>query len=101
MSRTVKEFILLGLGVFAILQPACASAANEIATIRHWVAPDHTRVVIDTAEEALFSTEKADRKLTIVLEDTTFPDQIAQPMHPNKPELESITITAFLPAVRR
>ena len=78
--------------------PSCALATNQITNIRHWVAPDHTRVVIDTVDDALFSVEKGERKIIIDLEDTLFPDHISQPILINKPGLEGMVITARAPS---
>ena len=78
--------------------PASASATNRITNIRHWVAPDHTRVVIDTVDDALFSVEKGERKIVVDLEDTSFPDHISQPILINKPGLEGMAITLRAPS---
>jgi len=84
--------------IFVSFWPAGASATNRITNIRHWVAPDHTRVVIDTVDDALFSVEKEDRKLIVNLEDTSFPDHISQPILINKPGLEGMAITVRAPS---
>ncbi|MCL5807090.1 MAG: N-acetylmuramoyl-L-alanine amidase [Deltaproteobacteria bacterium] len=97
MSRTLKRFVILAW-IFGSFWPSCALATNQIMGIRHWVAPDHTRVVIDTVDEATFSVEKGERKITIDLEDTSFPDHISQPILINKPGLEQVAITARAPS---
>jgi N-acetylmuramoyl-L-alanine amidase len=84
--------------IFIFFLPASASAANQITNIRHWVAPDHTRVVIDTVDDVLFSVEKEERKIIINLEDTSFPDHISQPILINKPGLEGMAITVRAPS---
>lgn len=97
MSRSLKGFIVVAW-IVGSLWPSCALAANQIMGIRHWVAPDHTRVVIDTVAEAAFTVEKGERKITIDLEDTSFPDHIPQPILINKPGLEQVAITARDPS---
>lgn len=73
-------------------------ALNQILSIRHWVAPDQIRVVIDTLDDALFSMEKEDRKLVITLEETAFPAHIS-PLTPiHKPGLETVAISARAPS---
>jgi N-acetylmuramoyl-L-alanine amidase len=39
-----------------IFASATAVAAPRIAAIRHWTAPDHTRVVVDLTQESQYST---------------------------------------------
>ncbi len=98
MLRTLKCFMILTWWIFLSFWPSYALATNQITNIRHWVAPDHTRVVIDTVDDALFSVEKGERKIVIDLEDTSFPDHISQPILINKPGLEGMAITARAPS---
>ncbi len=42
-----------------------AHALTELLNIRHWVAPDNTRIVIDTNEEAETTVSKTDQKILI------------------------------------
>ena len=99
MLRTLKGFMMMtGWIFFLSFWPTCALATNQITNIRHWMAPDHTRVVIDTVDEALFLVEKGDRKLIVDLEDTSFPDHIPQPILINKPGLERVAIAAHAPS---
>ncbi|HMB69063.1 MAG TPA: N-acetylmuramoyl-L-alanine amidase [bacterium] len=49
---SVKKF-LLGLATAAVLGPVSARATDLLA-VRHWSAPDHTRIVIDLSEAAAY-----------------------------------------------
>jgi N-acetylmuramoyl-L-alanine amidase len=49
---SVRKF-LLGLAVAAMAVPASALASDLLA-VRHWSAPDHTRIVIDLSEPAAY-----------------------------------------------
>ncbi len=102
MSRSTKFFTIWAAGVtlwtLVAVWPSCALALNRILSIRHWVAPDHTRVVIDTADDVLFSTEKEDRKLVVNLEDTAFPYHISPLIPIHKPGLETATISSRAPS---
>jgi N-acetylmuramoyl-L-alanine amidase len=93
MSRTLKFFLIIILCVFGPGGPSSALALHEIKNIRHWVAPDHTRVVVDTAGEARFTVEKGDRYLAVDLEDTTFPSAIPHLTALNKPGVEGIAVS--------
>ena len=102
MSRSTKIFTILGVGfslwTVVSVWPSCALALNRILGIRHWVAPDHVRVVIDTVDDSLFSTEKEDRKLVVNLENTAFPSHISPLTFIHKPGLESVAVTSRAPS---
>jgi N-acetylmuramoyl-L-alanine amidase len=102
MSHSTKVFKRWAVGftlwTFVSVLPSCALALNQILSIRHWVAPDHTRVVIDTLDDALFSTEKEDRKIIVHLEDTAFPAHISPLILINKPGLETAAISSRAPS---
>ena len=93
MSRTLKFFMILTLWVFGLAGPSSVLALNRIQNIRHWVAPDHTRVVIDTTGDVRFTVDKGDRKLAVDLEDTAFPSGIPHLTVLNKPGVEGIAIS--------
>lgn len=86
------------LWTFVSIWPSPALALNQILSIRHWVATDHTRVVIDTVDEALFSTEKEDRKIIVDFSDTAFPAHISPLILINKPGLERMAISSRAPS---
>lgn len=88
----------LTLWTFVSIWPSPSLALNQILSIRHWVAPDHTRVVIDTVDEALFSTEKEDRKFIVDFEDTAFPAHISPLVLIDKPGLERVVLSARAPS---
>lgn len=88
----------LALWTCLSLWPSAALALNEILSIRHWVAPDHTRVVVDTAEEAVFSTEKEDRKVIVRFADTAYPAHLSPLIMVNKPGLERVAVTSDAPS---
>ncbi|MDP1990198.1 MAG: N-acetylmuramoyl-L-alanine amidase, partial [Syntrophales bacterium] len=98
MLRALKCFVILTWWIFVSFWPSGVLAMNQITNIRHWVAPDHTRVVIDTVDDALFSVEKGERKIIVDLEDTSFPDHIPQPILISKPGLEGVAIAARAPS---
>ncbi len=93
MSRTLKLFMILTLWVFGPAWQSSALALHQIQNIRHWVAPDHTRVVIDTTGDVRFTVEKGDRTLAVDLEDTAFPSGIPHLTVLNKPGVEGIAVS--------
>jgi N-acetylmuramoyl-L-alanine amidase len=95
MSRAEKFFVtllflILGSGGFS-----SALASNEILNIRHWVAPDHTRVVIDTSEDASFTVEKGERQIAVNLDATSLPPNLSHSTVLNKPGVEGILLSAY------
>jgi len=98
MSRSGKIFLVLLLWISGSLWSTSALALNQILNIRHWVAPDHTRVVIDTSEDCTFTVEKGDRKIAVDLDDTDFPSHIPNLILLNKPGVEGVTLSPHLPS---
>ena len=90
----VKQLLVLTLWVFASIGPPTASAANRILGVRHWVAPDHTRLVIDTSHEARFTPTKENGRIFIDLEDTEFPSHLPSYIKLNKPCIEGVALSA-------
>lgn len=57
MTRRVLQCVLTVFALAgALLWAAPAFAGAEISAVRHWTAPDHTRIVVDLTEEARYST---------------------------------------------
>ena len=92
MARAGKIFVILFFWIFGFGGPSPAQALNEVLNIRHWVAPDHTRIVIDTTEEASFAVEKGDRKITVDLDVTSLPPNLPRFTIVNKPGVEKILL---------
>ncbi|MBN2439661.1 MAG: N-acetylmuramoyl-L-alanine amidase, partial [Deltaproteobacteria bacterium] len=101
MPRSVKLFLILVILVFGSGWPACALALNQILNIRHWVAPDHTRVVIDLSEDVPFTVEKGERIIAVDLEETLPPSHIPQVTILKKPGLEGIALSTRPPSGMR
>ncbi|MBU2055944.1 MAG: N-acetylmuramoyl-L-alanine amidase [Proteobacteria bacterium] len=98
MSRSVKLFMILALWLFGSLWTSSALALNEVLNVRHWVAPDHTRVVIDMSGEAVFTVEKEEGRLAVDLEATSFPSHIPPTTLLRKPGLEAVAISLRPPS---
>ncbi|OGP85950.1 MAG: hypothetical protein A2V87_07640 [Deltaproteobacteria bacterium RBG_16_58_17] len=90
--------MVLLLWIFGSFWSTSALALNQILNIRHWVAPDHTRVVIDTSEDCTFTVEKDDRKIAVDLDDTDFPSHIPNLIRLNKPGVEGVALSPRPPS---
>jgi N-acetylmuramoyl-L-alanine amidase len=93
MSRAGKLFVILVIWIFGSGWPSCALALNQVLNIRHWVAPDHTRVVIDTSEDVSFTVEKGERMIAFNLENTSLPSHLPRITILKKPGLEGVALS--------
>jgi N-acetylmuramoyl-L-alanine amidase len=85
------------IGAVALLAPPSAAAAGGILGVRHWVAPDHTRVVFDVSRETAFTMDRRGDLLFVDLAETAFPTHLPAEIRVGKPHLEAILLT---PGVR-
>jgi N-acetylmuramoyl-L-alanine amidase len=86
-----KNIIPPLLMLFLCLQALDANAGVKILNVRHWVAPDHTRVVIDTSDEPEFVVEKTREKILVDFKETVVPGEIPYRNILNKPGIKSIS----------
>jgi len=93
MHRAVRLFVILATWIFVSGWPSCALALNQILNIRHWVAPDHTRVVIDMTEDVSFTVEKGERMVAVDLQDTSLPSHLPGILILKKPGVERIVLS--------
>ena len=89
IHRNVFLFVLLA----AIFQADRVLALADILNIRHWAAPDHTRVVIDVSAEVSYSVSKAEGKLFIDLKETGVTEDLPHELSLYKPGISKIMIT--------
>jgi len=66
MTRSARFGLAL---LFAVAWPAASAAAPQVSGIRHWTAPDHTRVVLDLQGDYQFriSTRQSPERVVIDL----------------------------------
>ncbi|MHB8769592.1 MAG: N-acetylmuramoyl-L-alanine amidase [Syntrophales bacterium] len=93
MVRAIKVITICALLVIGSAWPLCAEALHEIKGIRHWVAPDHTRVVIDLTGDCRYTVAKGERTLAIDLEETAFPAALSPLIVLNKPGVEGVAVS--------
>jgi N-acetylmuramoyl-L-alanine amidase len=81
--------VLLLVGSWA----AEANAMNNILNVRHWVAPDHTRIVIDTSEVPDYTVEKNKEYVRIDFKNTLYPKDLPEKSVLNKPGVTVVSMT--------
>jgi N-acetylmuramoyl-L-alanine amidase len=91
-SRYIKAAWFVILAVF-IFYARSASAETLIQNIRHWSAPDHTRIVIDTDQEPKYTVDKTEQKLNIDFQDARPGKRVPVKIVLKKPGTEKIYIT--------
>jgi len=73
--------------------PAVSGAQTEIINIRHWSAPDHTRIVIDTSEDPAYEVEKIEKKLFLEVDDAVYSEGLSRQFRLKKPGIDRIVVT--------
>ncbi len=88
------------VALFFLLAASRAFAAPEIIKIRHWAAPEHTRIVIDTSEEAEIKIDKSARKLSILFKNCGLSEDVPAEKAVGKPGVDKILVEAVEGDVR-
>ncbi|MBI4633624.1 MAG: N-acetylmuramoyl-L-alanine amidase [Deltaproteobacteria bacterium] len=94
MHKTGRIALLLLL--LAVSLPSMpVFALTRIMNVRHWTAPDHTRVVIDTNDEARYRVEKNDKIVSIGFAEAFVDEKVASQVAINKAGISSVTIQSL------
>lgn len=94
VKKNLIRKLLHGLAILVIaLWSSQGFAETKILNIRHWAAPDHTRVVIDTSEEAQYTVEKKGMMVSINITDARYVKAVARTITIRKPGIDRITLT--------
>lgn len=94
MNRIFKITALTAF-LLVFFLPFEVLSQNGILNIRHWAAPDHTRVVIDTGDDLPYTVEKADRKVVIHFKDAKFFKPLPHEMLLRKPGIDKILVESL------
>ncbi|MFH1080083.1 MAG: N-acetylmuramoyl-L-alanine amidase [Pseudomonadota bacterium] len=97
VTRIIPMLALLLMGFLA----SDANALNQILNIRHWVAPDHTRIVIDTSEAPDYTIEKGKDYIRIDFKSSVFPKNLPEKSVLNKPGVSVISMVRLSEEVVR
>ncbi len=88
VTRIIPLLVLLLMGCLA----SEANALNQILNVRHWVALDHTRIVIDTSETPDYTVEKSKEHIRIDFKNSVFPKNLPEKSALNKPGVTVISM---------
>jgi len=75
-----------------LLMYAPAYAGAEIQNVRHWTAPDQTRVVFDVSDGIVFTVRKEAGRVFIDFQHATPRDSLPSSFEMNKPAIEKIVL---------
>ncbi|MBW2672998.1 MAG: N-acetylmuramoyl-L-alanine amidase, partial [Deltaproteobacteria bacterium] len=91
ISRAVFLLTLLVMSTFCTE----AFASVDILNVRHWTAPDHTRVVLDLTGETPFKVVQEDRKVYVDLQGAALNEEIPPIYDINKPAVEKVLLVSL------
>ena len=91
LFRMLLPAILLLTGV--LVTPAFGLV--YVSNIRHWAAPDYTRVVIDTSGEATYVVSKEGRRITLTVKNADVAEDVPLQSFLNKAGVEKIEVVTL------
>jgi N-acetylmuramoyl-L-alanine amidase len=91
LFRTILPAILLLTGFLS----TPAFGLIYVSNIRHWAAPDYTRVVIDTSDEATYTVSKEGRRVTLTVKNADLVEDVPLQSFLNKPGIEKIDVVTL------
>jgi N-acetylmuramoyl-L-alanine amidase len=94
MTRAYRNIFLLFILTGVIFSACPVYALSNVLNIRHWAAPDHTRVVIDVSGDVQYSIEEAEKKLIVHLNEVLVSEDFPHELILNKPGIDRIMISS-------
>jgi N-acetylmuramoyl-L-alanine amidase len=89
-KKLLKKIIYcLTITVLALIYGNCY-ASVEILNVRHWTAPDHTRIVLDVDKETVFDVKESENLLVLNFNDASLNKSIPTEIILNKPGIKKI-----------
>jgi len=93
MRKVRTLFLLILLAISTVCTEALASV--DILNVRHWTAPDHTRVVLDLTGETPFTVVQEDRRIYVDLQGAVLKEEIPPIYDINKPAVEKVVLASL------
>ncbi|MCX5852606.1 MAG: N-acetylmuramoyl-L-alanine amidase [Deltaproteobacteria bacterium] len=85
--------VIVAVFLCAAAFPDGSFAATTILGIRHWTAPEYTRVVIDTSGEARYSVMEANASVIVDVANTKLARSLPREYILNKPAVTKVLVT--------
>ncbi len=93
----MRRFLIFFTIILPLVAAGAAPAATQITNIRHWAAPEHTRIVIDTSDDSQFTVQKSPLKVSIIFKGAEVSEDIPNEKIINKPGLEKFIVRTDAP----
>lgn len=90
MKKAIVLLIILGI----IYVPGLSFGQGMLFNVRHWSAPDNTRIVLDVSDETNFNVFFHDGKVTVELLNTVIASSLSSELTPASSGVQRITIAA-------
>ncbi len=90
--RSTSFFFGVLVSFFLFLCPFASSHGAEILAVRHWTAPEYTRVVIDTDEEIPYTFDESPGSLSMRLKGVVLPGDIPRSVFPTGPAVGEVSL---------
>ena len=94
MRRISRAVFLLTLLLMSMVCTE-ALASVDILNVRHWTAPDHTRVVLDLTGETAFKVVQEDRRIFVDLESAVLTGEIPPTYDIDKPAVKEVLLISL------
>jgi len=91
----IRICIAIATAICSTYSISHALEQNRILNIRHWTAPDHTRVVIDTVDDIHYTVEKGQRKVQIYFKKTDYFKNLPHEISLAKPAIDKVSVTSL------
>ncbi|MBN2284152.1 MAG: LysM peptidoglycan-binding domain-containing protein [Deltaproteobacteria bacterium] len=95
--RTNRAITFILMIIISVLFVSPAFAGVTIRAVRHWTAPDYTRVVVDTSDEARYSVTETKGILVIDVPDASCSPSVPLRYELDKPAVREIQLTTLKP----
>ena len=89
-KNILKEFTyFLTIFIIVLLSTNCYGGV-EILNVRHWTAPDHTRIVLDVDDEPDYEVKESENLLILNFKEASFSKSIPAKIIINKPGIKKM-----------
>ncbi len=90
--RKISYIAFLLLFLCAAIPSPGASGTIHILSVRHWTAPEYTRVVIDTSAETQYRVVEEDKRISVEIDNADVSPSLQKEYLVNKPAVEKILL---------
>ena len=95
MVNTIRKIFFPIIIIASFFLPTEVFSAIEILNVRHWAAPDHTRIVFDISDEPQYTYDKKDQMVVIDFENASIAQNIPTEIIAKKPDPCRVNIVAL------